>query len=130
MVDSLKHQDWFIKADKDLKTSQLLYEAGGIEEIVAFHCQQAVKKYMKGFLIIKTGVLHEGHSIIKLLKKCNLYEQDFKNFLEEVAFLNTFYIETRYPSDEPLIVEADEAKKCLEDAEKIVDFIKEVIRKA
>lgn len=53
MVDSKSYEDWIAMAKKDLKGAMILHEAGELEELVAFHCQQAVKKYLKAFLIKK-----------------------------------------------------------------------------
>lgn len=43
MVDSRNYEEWLKKAGKDLRAAQILYEATEAEELVAFHCQQAVE---------------------------------------------------------------------------------------
>lgn len=47
MVDSKNYLEWIEKARKDLRAAKILYEATGAEELVAFHSQQAVEKYLK-----------------------------------------------------------------------------------
>ena len=69
MVDSKSYEEWIEAAKKDLKGAEILLEATGVEELVAFHCQQAVEKYLKAFLIKETGILHGGHYLMGLLKK-------------------------------------------------------------
>ena len=124
MVDTLRYLEWFEKANRDLRTSDTMYIAGGVEDIVAFHCQQAVEKYLKGYLILKTGVLTEGHSLIKLIKKCREFDREFNTLVDKSAFLNQFYLESRYPAEDALIVEIEDAEKCLNYAKEIIEFIK------
>ncbi len=46
-----------------------------------------------------------------LLQKCYKIDENFKEFVNEVSFLNSYYIETRYPLEEGLEVENEDAKK-------------------
>lgn len=124
MVDTLKHKEWFVIGEKDLKGAKILYEYDGDYGLVLFHLQQAVEKYLKGYLICRTGLLQEGHSLIKLCKKASVYNSDFRKFLRDCAFLNGYYIETRYPAEDPLIAEEEDVKDGLEFAEEIINFIK------
>lgn len=124
MIDALKHKEWFVIGEKDLKGAKILYEYDGDYGLVLFHLQQAVEKYLKGYLIYKTGLLQEGHSLIKLCKKASSYNSDFRKFLRDCAFLNGYYIETRYPAEDPLIAEEEDVKDGLVFAKEIIDFIK------
>ncbi|SHI62420.1 HEPN domain-containing protein [Geosporobacter subterraneus DSM 17957] len=123
MVDSSRYEDWLKMAQKDLRGAKILFEAAGTEELVAFHCQQAVEKYLKAFLIKETGMLHGGHYLMGLLKKCYKINPDFEKFTNHIAYLNSFYIETRYPSSEGLVVEEEDAKKCIEYASEVLAYI-------
>ena len=51
--ESLIPVDWFRKADADLKTVDILLAQGGDTEISAMHVQQAIEKYLKGYLLAK-----------------------------------------------------------------------------
>lgn len=122
MADSKNYEEWIEMAKKDLRGAKILYEAGGIDELVAFHCQQAVEKYLKAFLIKKTGVLHSGHYLMRLLKKCYQLDENFKQFVPQVTFLNAYYIETRYPAVDSLTVDREDAKKCIDYASQVLDY--------
>jgi len=122
MVDSSKYEDWIMRAKKDLRGAKILFDATGAEELVAFHCQQAVEKYLKAYLIKETGILHSGHYLMGLLKKCYQTNKDFKKFTNHITYLNSFYIETRYPSDEGLVVEEEDAQKCIEYASEVLNY--------
>lgn len=122
MVDSKSYEEWIDMAKKDLRGAKILHEAKGVEKLVAFHCQQAVEKYLKAFLIKETGFLHRGHYLMGLLKKCYQIDENFKKFIIQVTFLNSYYIETRYPAEEGLVVDEEDAKKCIEYASQILEY--------
>lgn len=125
MVYTLKYKDWFEAGKKDFRGAKILYENDGDYGLVLFHLQQALEKYLKGYLIGKTGLLQDGHSLIKLCKKVAVYNTEFKKFVKDCAFLNGYYIETRYPAEDPLIAEEEDVIEGLKIAEEIIEFIKE-----
>lgn len=127
MVDSLKYREWFNTAQKDLKAAKILYENNADNGLVLFHLQQAVEKYLKGYLIYKTGFFQEGHSLIKLCKKAAVYDKGFRKFIKDCAILNGYYIETRYPSEDPLIAEDDDVKEGLKFTKNIISFIESIL---
>ena len=117
-------------AQKDIRSSKILFEHDADNEIVCFHCQQAIEKYLKGYLIFVTGELQEGHSLIKLCKKAMAIEGTFEELLKDMSFVNTFYIETRYPAEDPLFVSKEDTIECFNIVERIVDKIDRLIGKA
>ena len=123
MADSVRYNDWFDKALKDLESAKILFEHDGDNAIVSFHCQQAIEKALKAFILRKKSNLIEGHSLVYLCKIAGNIEPDIKNFLKDCAFVNQFYIETRYPADIPMDVDNEEARECLDIAEKIYGFL-------
>jgi HEPN domain-containing protein len=128
MVDSKRFMDWIEMAKKDLRGAKILFEHGADNYLVSFHCQQAIEKYLKGFLLKNNNQLVEGHGLVKLCKLCEQYNQGFKGFLKEVAFVNEYYLETRYPADQPLIVTEEDTQECLSITEKIFSFVDKIIQ--
>jgi len=114
-------------AKKDIRGSKILFDNGADGELICFHCQQAIEKYFKGYLIYKTGRLIEGHNLVKLCKRVMLYDQSFCEFIKEMAFVNAFYIETRYPSIEPLFVSKEDVILCLDIMGRVVHKIDKLI---
>jgi HEPN domain-containing protein len=114
MVDTTKYNEWFKKAKVDFNSAEILYKYEGENEIICFHLQQAVEKYFKGYLIYKTGLLQEGHNLRKLCIKAKEYNSNLNNFVKDCAFLNDFYIETRYPVEQPLIVSDEDVQESFE----------------
>lgn len=127
MVDTTKFNEWLIMAQKDIKSARILFEHDGDNEIICFHCQQAVEKYLKGYLIHMTGELQEGHNLVKLCKKAIIQDKTFGEFLKDMAFLNTFYVETRYPAVDPLIVSKEDTEECFQIMDRIVKLIEKLI---
>lgn len=73
MVDTVKYNEWLKKAKIDFNSAEILYKYEGENGIICFHLQQAVEKYLKGYLICKTGFLQEGHNLRKLCVKAREY---------------------------------------------------------
>lgn len=97
-----------------------MYEHDVDNGIVCFHCQQAIEKYLKGFLTITTGELQEGHNLVKLCKKAIAYDKALGEFIKDMAFVNTYYIETRYPAEDPLLINKEDAEECIKIAMKVI----------
>lgn len=57
-----------------------------------------------------------------VLKKCYQIDNNFKKFIHHITFLNTYYIETRYPQEHGLIVEEEDALMCLQYAKEIFTY--------
>jgi HEPN domain-containing protein len=127
LVDTKKHNEWFIMAKKDMRSANILFEHNADNEIICFHCQQAIEKYIKGYILYIAGELQEGHNLVRLCKKVMVYDSSFSDFLKDVAFVITFYIETRYPAEESLFVSIDDTKECIDIMNKIVNKIDKII---
>lgn len=123
MVDTLRYTEWFRMARIDFRSAEILYQYEGENGIVCFHLQQAIEKYLKGYLMFKEGVLQDGHNLRKLCIKAKHYNSKFNDFVKDCAFLNDFYIETRYPAENPLIVENDDVIESFEIVKKVFLFI-------
>jgi len=127
LVDTDKYNEWFAMAQKDLRSAKILFDHDADNEIICFHCQQTLEKYLKGYLIAVTGELQEGHNLLKLCKKAMVYDNKFNEFLKDMAFVNVFYIETRYPAIDPLVVSKEDTEECFRIVNKVLSRIKELI---
>ena len=119
MVDTLRYKDWMEKAQRDVKSAKILKEHDCGSDVVAFHCQQAAEKALKAYLIVNGEGIVSGHSLIYLCKLSEKHDAKFKKFIKDCGFLNQYYIETRYPADNPLIVSEYEAEECIKIAEEV-----------
>lgn len=120
MADSTRYQDWYEKAGRDLHGAKILLEHDGGNDLVAFHCQQAMEKHLKGWLLKNTSELEDGHSLVYLCRKAIQLGAPISKRLRDCAYVNQFYIETRYPSDSYIPVSEKEALDCIEVAELLI----------
>jgi len=78
---------WLIKGLNDLKTAEILINLPK-EEIVTdtlcFHCQQAVEKFLKAFLVASNVEFGRVHSIEYLIKLCEKIDKEFE-FLYDIT---------------------------------------------
>lgn len=98
-ADSRQYDEWLDKAGGDLLCARALQENDRCYDGAGFHCQQAVEKALKAYLLLRGGQLYEGHSLTWLCRRALRYDRRFAQWFEESAALTHCYIETRYPSD-------------------------------
>ncbi len=122
-MDSRRYLDWYDKAKKDMRGAEILFESEADNSLVAFHCQQAIEKMLKGYILMRTKQLLEGHSLIFLIRRAGQFDDEIIKFKKDCAFVNQFYIETRYPADIPDEVDEYEVRECLETASEVLNHI-------
>lgn len=91
-------KQWLLKANEDLLVINKLTEF----EIVAtssvcFHCQQAVEKFLKAFLIANGVEIKKTHNIEFLISECSDIDNDFAQI--DPKELSDFGVDARYPGD-------------------------------
>ena len=107
---------WLIKAMNDYKTAEKLLnlpEDEIITDTLCFHCQQAVEKFLKAFLVQHNIDFEKVHSLEYLIKLCSTVDGEFENLYEVAEKLASYAIDIRYPDEFyiPSIKEAEEAFK-------------------
>lgn len=115
------------KADKDLLTAE--HEktfSDMVTESICFHCQQAVEKYLKAYLIYLDILFPKTHEIGELITLCEKGDIQIAEFKEEADTLSDYAVEVRYPDDwfEPSFEETGQA---IEIARKIKEYVIEKI---
>jgi HEPN domain-containing protein len=68
-------------------------------EMVCFHCQQAVEKYLKWFLVLHDIDPPKIHNLIELEKLCEVIDHQFSMLYEKCGILTGYGVISRYPSD-------------------------------
>ncbi len=119
----IKFKEWREKAEEDFESGQILLKHNGAPASIAFHAQQGAEKYLKGFIVFHGGTFEKTHHLDKLVTECKKIDTFFKDFIDETAILNDYYIEARYPIDIKEDISTEEAKTALELAGNIKDFI-------
>ena len=116
---------WLIKAINDYKSAQKLLsqpEEEIITDTACFHCQQAVEKMLKAFLLNYNIEFGKTHSIEYLIKLCSKIDKEFEKLYEIIEGLTEYAIDVRYP-DEFYIPSIEEAKEAFDTATKVKEFV-------
>jgi HEPN domain-containing protein len=116
---------WVRKLESDLKIARdEMMASDPATDAVCFHCQQAVEKGLKAFLVSKGLEIRRTHDLTILLQLCL---EDNPQLGELVGLgvdvLSRYAVDIRYP-DDFYMPEIDETRKAIDLAEKAVAIIK------
>lgn len=95
------YSEWVEYSRRDLASAEYLQAMTPAPlEIICFHCQQAVEKALKAFLIYH-GIqsVPRIHDLAELCKQCMKIEPRFSELLEPCADLTMYAVQTRYPTN-------------------------------
>jgi HEPN domain-containing protein len=125
--------DWVLLAKKDIKNALLIIEEADLTNIVAFHCQQAIEKYFKAYILENDKPLLKIHDLPKLygiIKEIKDLEVDE----DLLSIINETYLEDRYPGELGLLPNGmpsmEQAKNFLEFAKAVEEKIQKELNKS
>ncbi len=114
---------WIIKGDHDLGTAKITYlHIPEYLDTVTFHCQQAVEKYLKAYLIFQSITFKFSHDLIYLIDLITQIDSDFENYYDSVSELQGYAVEIRYP-DETIYLSNENVEKAMMIAKKVRDIV-------
>lgn len=119
--ESLYPKDWLKIAKKDWNRIKLRLRENDIED-AAVHLQQALEKYLKGYIISKGWKLQKTHDLRGLLVEAIKYNAELENYLSLCQEVSAYYFEERYP----FFISKELTKKEVEEA---YEFAKELVKK-
>ena len=114
---------WIELAEKDILTVSEIIKNPNLTNIAAFHCQQAIEKYFKAFMLENEKPLMRNHNLLALygtMKEIVDFELD-EDLLSNV---NDIYLESRYPGEIGLL--DDSSMPTLEQVNQFFIFTKEI----
>ncbi len=117
---------WLQKADLDYKTVIQLCAEAGFGDIVAFHAQQAVEKYLKALLTRHQVEFPKTHELERLVELVASVEPEVALAGADAIWLSRFGVEIRYPGDRPETLPGDE-DRFLELAKTVRDAVMTVL---
>lgn len=89
---------WVYKADQDLGAAKLVFfHLPDYSDTIAFHCQQAVEKYIKACLIYNCIEFQKSHDLVYLLDVLSQKIMIPEMLFSKAVRLNGFSVEVRYP---------------------------------
>ena len=120
-------KQWLAKANEDLLVVEKLTEVEIIATpSVCFHCQQAVEKFLKAYLIANGVDVKKTHNIEFLLSECTDIDKTFADF--DPKELSDFSVDARYPGD-MYIPEENETMEYKKLALEIKEFVENKVDK-
>ncbi len=125
--ESLYPQDWFRIGEKEFKRAKNLLDIEDLEG-AGFNIQQAVEKYLKGFLLSKGWKLRRIHNLEVILNDAIGYEPSLEIFRKNCRKITYYYIEERYPSTITSELTREEIKNSLESADELIKKIVELTK--
>ena len=117
-------QEWFERGRHDIETAQLLYDQRGHTDSIAYHIQQAVEKYLKGYLVLHGKKPPKIHELDTLLNHIAVFDDSFNDFLDLCEKASRYYIEDRYPPGPPVEYEHKEIKDDLDRARELISIVR------
>jgi HEPN domain-containing protein len=98
---------WIEFADRDLALAEHTAKTmrPTPHEIVCYHCQQFVEKYLKAFLVSKGQEPPHIHDLAKLVSLCETINPDFGQIKQKCIILTEDGVQPRYPGYMQIIEE-------------------------
>jgi HEPN domain-containing protein len=89
---------WIGFAERDMLTVAEIIENSNLTNVATFHCQQAVEKYFKAFILENDKPLMKIHNLLALY---GIIKEiiDFGFDEDLLATINDIYLESRYPGE-------------------------------
>lgn len=118
-------QEWFGKGRIDIEEAEFLLKHGRALEVISFHIQQSIEKYLKGYLIYKGWELEKTHDLRELLSEVIKKDKTFERFIPPVRKISRYYIESRYPFSYKVDYTREEMEESLQQAKELLALIEE-----
>ena len=115
--------EWFDRGKHDVKAAKILFEEGEYTDSLSSLIQQAVEKYLKGFLIFKGWNLRKIHDIEELITEALRYDPSLGKYLDFARNLTAYYMEDRYPPGPVTDYSEEEMKQSIDKAEELIKKI-------
>jgi HEPN domain-containing protein len=95
-------REWVEKAEEDFIAAVRLAQSRktAVWNVVCFHCQQCVEKYLKACLQeVGADMIPKSHNLLALLDLLLPLEPSWKSMHPSLSLLNGFAVEFRYPGE-------------------------------
>ncbi len=129
MDEGLKKQalEWFERGDHNIATAKMLLENKWFTDTIAYHIQQAIEMYIKGFLVLQNQKPPKIHDLDILISQASRYDEQLNAFLELCEKATKYYLEDRYPPGPLVQYSYSEIKGDMEKAFELIKKIRVII---
>lgn len=128
MNDKVKAaEEWFERGEHDISSAKLIFESGRYLDTTVVLVQQALGKYIKGYLLYQGWQLEKTHDLRRLLSQAMSYDPGFASFLDLARVVTAYYIENRYPPGPTSEYSKEDVAQILGEAKSLIKKIKEAL---
>jgi HEPN domain-containing protein len=106
-TDERNPADWLAAAGARLRSADTLYAAEGPSAAVIELFQEAVERYLKGYLIARGWELERIHNLARLTDLAAGFDERFRAFADMAEALTEQFWEQHYPGGDLTEVGAD-----------------------
>ena len=93
-------KEWIQKAEEDFAAAlKLIGAKGRFYNVVCFHCQQSVEKYIKAIMQFNEKHIKKTHSLAFLADQVKECLPRIELFSEDLKWLDVFAVQIRYPGE-------------------------------
>jgi len=112
---------WVRRAEEDFVSASVLARKRKppLSGSVCFHCQQAVEKYLKGFLAGVGISFPKTHDLVSLKDLASSRLPEIELIVDFLKYLNRFSMVSRYPGEDATV---DQARRALKATKEIRTF--------
>ncbi|RJR15917.1 MAG: HEPN domain-containing protein [Nitrospiraceae bacterium] len=116
--------EWILKAEQDYETAETMARRrkNPVPDVVGFHSQQCIEKYLKAYLVLKKLDFHKTHDLLELLEIALAKDPLLEGYRADLRLLNPFSVQFRYPGESATL---EESKTALKAMRKVRMFIRE-----
>lgn len=118
--------DWFRIGDNELRRAQNLLSLEDMEG-AGFNIQQAIEKYLKGYLLSLGWELRRIHNLETLINEALVYNPSFEEFRFPCRKITEYYLEERYPLTVSSELTKEEMEESLAVAERMIEKIRKLV---
>lgn len=117
--ESLYPREWFRIAEKDFKRAEQLLKLDDAEG-AGYNLQQAVEKYLKGFLLSKGWKLKRVHDLEVLLNDALRYEPILEEFRGLCQRITDYFLLDHYPLPTSITLTIRQVENSIDQVQKLI----------
>ena len=114
--------EWITKSEQDYQTAVVMARKRKVPvpDVVGFHCQQCIEKYLKALLVLKKLDFPKTHDLLDLLAILTDIEPLLDVLKPELRILNPFSVQFRYPGESATVKESQKALSAMKHVRKFL----------
>ena len=116
-------QEWLKKATEDFRRVPARLRESDVED-AAFHLQQALEKFLKGFLLARGWPLKKIHDLEALLDDAVTFDSALEPFRPLLQQVSGYYLIERYPGFEQEEAAEEDVAQAYKQAKRLVQRLK------